>query len=49
MLTKLLVALVIFVLAFVVLALVGVPYAALIALAIGIVAFLVAPTSVNRM
>ena len=49
MLTKFLIAIVCFVLAFVVLATAGVDYAGLIALAIGIVAFLVAPRRVDRL
>lgn len=47
MLTKFLIAVVILILAFVVLAATNVDHAGLIALAIGIVAFLVAPTRVQ--
>lgn len=47
MLTKFLIALVVFIIAFIVLAMAGVDFAGLIALAIGIVAFLVAPIRVQ--
>lgn len=47
MLTKFLIALVVFIVVFIVLAMAGVDFAGLIALAIAIVAFLVAPTRVQ--
>lgn len=49
MLTKFLVAIAIFIVLFVVLALAGVPYAGLIALAGGIIAFIMAPARTTRL